>query len=128
LASAGTAGAIVNLRATEAETQAAVLELLAAHRIYAGRLNTGAGFVNGRPVQHHTFGKGCADILAFPAVPMFRWGGTGVRITPTWIECKASGKKQRPEQVTFQEFVESLGHKYLLVDSVDQVIEWIKTL
>jgi hypothetical protein len=115
----------VRIKPTEAETQRAVLELLAAHRIYAGRLNTGAGFINGRPVQHHTFGKGCADILAFPDG---QCTSDCFGIVPTWIECKAPGKKQRPEQVTFQQFVESLGHKYLLVDSIDQVVEWIKTL
>lgn len=120
---------------TEAETQKAVMQLLAAHRIFAGRINTGAGFVNGRPVQHHTFGKGCADILAFPKTleKFTNDSGSITRcvafvITPTWIECKARGKKQRPEQVTFQQHVESLGHKYLLVDSVDQLVEWIKTL
>ena len=114
----------MRLTPTEAETQKAILEILAAHNVFAGRLNTGAGFVNGRPIQHHTFGKGCADILAFMAEysdfePRFQ-------IVPTWIECKAPGKKQSAEQVTFQHHVESLGHTYLLVDSVDRVIEFLK--
>jgi hypothetical protein len=120
----------VRILPTEAETQKAVMELLAAHRIFAGRINTGGGFVNGRPVQSHTFGKGCADILAFPRMceECVKQDQSHGHFTPLWIECKAPGKNQRPEQVTFQQHVESLGHKYLLVDSVDQVVEWIKTL
>lgn len=47
---------------------------------------------------------------------------------PVWIEVKAPGKKQRPEQVNFQQHVELLGHTYLLIDNVDQIAEWIKTL
>lgn len=115
---------------TEAETQKAVLEFLAAHSIYAGRLNTGAGFVNGRPILHHTFGKGCADILAFPVIceECVQQDGNHGHILPLWVEVKAPGKKQRPEQVSFQQHVESLGHTYLVVDSVDQIIQWVKEL
>lgn len=112
----------MRVTATEAETQKAILEVLAAHNIYAARINTGAGFVNGRPVHHHTFGKGCADILAFPSHQCAECLG----IKPTWIEVKAEGKKQRPEQVSFQQHVESLGHEYILTDSVDTILKWIK--
>ena len=117
---------------TEAETQKAILEVLALHGVFAGRLNTGAGFVNGRPIQHHTFGKGCADILAFPRIELkveYADGRTDARIVvPTWIEVKAPGKKAGPEQIGFQQHVRALGHDYLLVDSVDQILVWIKTL
>lgn len=116
----------MRIKPSEANTQAAVLELLAAHNIYAGRLNTGAGFVNGRPVQHHTFGKGCADILAFPVE--YSDFEPRAQITPTWIECKAPGKKQSSEQISFQQHVELLGHTYLLIDNIDQIAEWLKTL
>jgi hypothetical protein len=111
---------------TEAETQKAILELLAAHNIFAGRLNTGAGFVGGRPIQHHSFGKGCADILAFPVI--YSDFEPRVQIVPFWIEVKAPGKKQSPEQVSFQRHVESLDHSYLLVDNVDQVLKWIEAI
>jgi hypothetical protein len=42
-----------------------------------------------------------------------------------WIECKSSSKsaKQRPAQMYFQKNVESRGHKYLLVNDVQQLIE-----
>ena len=76
------------MKSTEANTQAAVLELLAAHNIFAGRLNTGAGFIDGRPIQHHTFGKGCADILA---LPLLHCG-----FVPTWIEVKSPNRQAEP--------------------------------
>ena len=108
------------MKSTEANTQAAVLELLAAHNIFAGRLNTGAGFIDGRPIQHHTFGKGCADILA---LPLLHCG-----FIPTWIEVKSPTGRLSPEQISFRGHVESLGHTYLLVNSIDQVLEWLKTI
>ena len=40
---------------------------------------------------------------------------------------KAPGKKQRPEQIEFQKQVEEYGCSYLLADSVDVVIEWLKS-
>lgn len=106
--------------ATEGETQRAILDLLAAMRIFAGRLNTGAGFINGRPVLHHTFGKGCADILAlYPDRGLFM---------PLWIECKAAKGKQSPEQRSFEEHVLNLGHWYLVARSVEDVREFLKGL
>ena len=116
----------MNLQPSEAETQKAVLELLAAHNIFAGRLNTGSGFAGGRPIQHHSFGKGCADILAFPI--MYSDFEPRSQITPTWIEVKSPKGKQSSEQVSFQKHIESLGHTYLLVRSIDDVLKWIKTL
>lgn len=109
---------------SEAETQRAILELLAAHNIFAGRLNTGAGFANGRPIQHHSFGKGCADILAFPSFRTDEYND--LVITPTWIEVKSPKGQQSPEQRSFQLHVESLGHTYLLVRSIDDILKWLK--
>ena len=109
------------MKSTEANTQAAVLELLAAHNIFAGRLNTGAGFIDGRPIQHHTFGKGCADILA---LPLLHCG-----FVPTWIEVKSPNRQSKAQsRFNFEQHVESLGHTYLLVNSIDQVLEWLKTI
>lgn len=116
----------MRLQPTEAETQRAVLELLAAHNIFAGRINTGGGRVNGRPVVCHSFGKGCADILAFPVE--YSDFEPRSQIVPTWFEIKSPTGKQSPEQVSFQQHVESLGHTYLLVRDVQQVIDWLKTL
>lgn len=123
----------MRIHATEAQNQQAIMELLAAYGIFAGRLNTGAGFVKGRPVMHHTFGSGCADILAFvvlpieesqlmgdtlPAKPHYVGG-----IKPLWIEVKAGkGGKQSETQKNFQRHVQSKGHWYIVVDSPDALM------
>jgi hypothetical protein len=126
---------IVRTTPTEAQTQKAVLEVLALRGIWAARINTGAGFVDGRPIQHHGFGTGCADILAFPVRRRVFFKGSTCgheliieRIVPTWLEIKAPGRKASAAQVQFQKHVEAIGHKYLLVDNVDQIISWIQTL
>lgn len=38
-----------------------------------------------------------------------------------WIECKTATGKQREAQVRFQQMVESLGHKYYIMRSVEDV-------
>jgi hypothetical protein len=125
---------------TEAQTQAAILELLAANHIFAFRLNTAGIKVDKRFFRAHSLGKGAADILAFPrslVIPAYLYvmneerGGTRwIAGAPAvwWIEVKAPGKQQSSEQNTFQRAVECEGHNYMLVDSVDQVAEWIKKL
>jgi hypothetical protein len=118
----------MQLKVTEAQTQKAVLEVLAAHNIFAFRLNTAAMRVGERFFRAHSLGPGTADILAFPLIceDCVRQDGRHGHVYPLWLEVKSPGKKQRPEQVSFQSHVEALGHTYLLVDSVDQVIQFIK--
>jgi hypothetical protein len=124
------------VKSLEANTQAAILELLAAHHIFAFRINTGGfgGSHKGKKwfVKAHSLGKGCADILALPMfTSLMNCGGCGFEYTskghalPTWIEVKSPGKKQSPEQVSFQELVESLGHKYLLIDNINVLSKWL---
>jgi hypothetical protein len=79
----------------------------------------------GRPV---TFGlPGMADILAFPHNPVVLWKGISPyetivdRFMPTWIELKAPKGKQSELQKSFQEKVESEGHRYLLIRSLDEL-------
>lgn len=133
----------MRLQPTESETQKAVMEALAAHRIFAFRLNTAAVKVDKRFFRAHSLGKGAADIVALPrslrvpapdadgfparaATGMMRWidGAPAV----WWIEVKRPGGKQSAEQKSFQVAVESEGQNYLLVESVDQILEWIKSL
>ena len=38
-----------------------------------------------------------------------------------WIECKTATGRQREAQKRFQQMVESLGHKYYIMRSVDDV-------
>jgi len=107
----------MRLTPTEAEIQKAILEGLAALQIFAGRLNTGAGFINGRPIQHHSFGKGTADILAFPVI----------RIPVVlWIECKTVNGKTSAVQDSFAAKVKAAGHEYLVARSWDDVEEWLR--
>lgn len=118
--------------ATEAQIQKAILDGLAARHVFAFRLNTGAGLVKGRPIHHHTLGKGAADILAFPRtlkVPIpypngTRWidGASAV----LWLEVKTAKGCQSPEQRTFEIMVRDYGQDYLLARSWDDVAAWLK--
>ena len=38
-----------------------------------------------------------------------------------WIECKTATGKQRDAQIRFQQMVESLGHKYYIMRSVEDI-------
>ena len=38
-----------------------------------------------------------------------------------WIECKTATGKQREAQIRFQNMLESMGHKYYIMRSVDYV-------
>lgn len=118
---------------TEAETQKAVMEYLAASRIFAFRLNTAAVKVEKRFFRAHSLGKGAADVVAMPR--SLRVQSANGRIlyidgppAVWWIEVKRPGGKQSPEQKSFQVKVEAQGQNYLLVESIDQVIEWVKEL
>ena len=95
--------------------QRACLDLLAAERIFALRLNTGV-FRNakGRPIFTHSGGAGVADILAFPHGRI------------VWLEVKSATGRQSPEQASFQRQVESHGHSYLLVRSPDDLLRWLR--
>lgn len=100
---------------TEADTQRAVLDYLAAKRILHRRFQTGAlRNAAGRPVR---FGKkGDADILAF--TPDNR---------PVWIEVKGPDPKRHKQsdaQKERQAEIERYGQTYLLVRSVDEVIRF----
>lgn len=98
----------------EGALQKTILDWLAAKRIMAFRMNTGAVKTDKRFFR---FGvPGMADILAFPD-----YGDTsGVM----WIEVKA-GTKQSELQKSFQQQVEAAGHRYILARDLDAVIEEI---
>ncbi len=63
--------------AKESEIQAGILELLAVQKIFAARINTGTAKIGKRFFRAHSFGPGCADILAFP---LLRRGRHGLRL------------------------------------------------
>lgn len=111
----------------EKDVQKAILDWLAAKRILAFRMNTGVADYNGRKVA---FGvPGMADIVAFPPL-MVNYGCeacntiyTSPMYRPYWFEVKAPKGKQSELQRSFQEQVESHGHRYILAKSLDDVIE-----
>lgn len=111
---------------SEAQTQRAILDYLAAQRILHCRMNTGAMKAehNGK-TRFLRFGrKGMADILAFPkggclCLNCNSWQRR--HSMPLWIEVKSATGRQSPEQKAFQAEVEADGHSYLLVRDVDDL-------
>lgn len=123
----------MRLTPTEAETQKAILQLLAAYGVYAFRLNTAAIRTDGRFFRAHSLGAGAADIFALPIIHTAYWKGSpcGHELTigqpqPLWIEVKSPTGKQSQEQASFQREVESRGCYYLLARSVEDVMRWLK--
>lgn len=103
----------------EGALQKTILDWLAAKRIMAFRMNTGAVKTDARFFR---FGvPGMADILAFP-----RWPSDSFRLSmPTWIEVKTKTGRQSELQRSFQKQVEDAGHRYILARDLDAVIEAI---
>lgn len=91
-----------------------VMDYLAAKRIFAMRMNSGALLDSrGIPVQMHL--PGTADVLAI------RRGGVPFLHEVCWIECKAAKGKQSELQKSFQRQVEELGHTYILCYGIDDL-------
>lgn len=110
----------------ENQIQKAVMDLLAAEHIYALRLNTASqlaydGHGKSRMIRSHSGGRGVADILA-----VLQTSDDSRLKRILWIECKRQGGKQSPEQLSFQEHVESMGHYYLLAFDVSDVLNWLR--
>jgi hypothetical protein len=104
----------------EQQVQSAILEWLAAKRIWAIRMQTGAIKLDKRFIK---FGvAGCADILAFYPV----YDGRG--FLPIWIEVKSNVGRQSELQRSFELDVIQRGHRYLLAKSVDDVEKFFKEL
>jgi hypothetical protein len=95
----------------------AVLQYLAAKRIFAMRMNSGAIRMegqNGRTRYFKGHEPGTADVLAFEP-----WNGNLFR--PHWIECKADQGRQSELQKAFQQKVEAEGHVYTLAYGIDDL-------
>lgn len=104
----------------EAGLQRAVLDYLAATRILAFRMNTGAVKTESRFFR---FGvPGMADILAFPVVKHSNFHDCQHWVPePLWIECKAPDGRQSELQKSFQKQVEEAGHRYIIVRRLEDV-------
>lgn len=98
----------------EKDVQRACMEFLAARGIPAIRLNVGAmsGSHKGKRWFVRFGTPGMADTIFWPS--------------PTetvWLEFKRPrGGKQSEDQASFQHWVESIGHRYILCDDVDILI------
>ena len=112
----------------ESEIQRLILDYLEARRILAFRMNSGVmkGTYGGKS-RFVRFGvAGMADVLAFPMTVAFVQSGpqTGnyrQMPMPYWIEVKDEKGKQTDLQKSFQEQVESEGHRYILARSLEDV-------
>lgn len=122
----------MQLKATEHQTQSAILELLTAEGVFAFRLNTARVRADGRSGTRyftcHSLGAGAADIRADIRTTSVLHKGTPYetiidRFVPVWLEVKAEGAVQSPEQESFQEHVERQGHTYAVVRSVNDVLD-----
>jgi|SRR6185437_13599688 len=105
----------------------AILDYLAARRVLAFRMNTGAmkAEYNGKQ-RFLRFGvPGMADIVAFPLGTLFHasLGLVGLPAVPSvlWIEVKAPTGKQSDLQKSFQKQVQAEGHKYIVARSIADV-------
>lgn len=110
----------------EAAVQKAVLDLLAAERVYALRLNTIAVRTReGRPLWSHSGGPGVADIVAFPhiALPVAEMRR---QVAVLWIECKSPDGRQTPQQREFQSDMTGRGMHYLLARGPEDVYRWLQ--
>jgi hypothetical protein len=110
----------------ESQIQKAIMDLLAAERIPAWRMNSGAmsGEHNGKR-RFFRFGeKGMADILAAHTRK------SGPAVFPgaqfLWIEVKAPKGLQTQEQIEFEKYVWLNGMNYIVARSVDDVIDWLR--
>jgi hypothetical protein len=106
----------------ESQIQRAILDYLAAERIPAWRMNSGAvsGEHNGKR-RFFRFGqKGMADILASFREKDSRYSRF------LWIEVKAPGKDLAVSQWDFMTYVQENGMTYIPAWSVDDVEKWIK--
>jgi hypothetical protein len=79
------------------------------------RNNIGVAEMRGHMVRFGVGGPGGADLIGL-------YNG---RFTA--VEIKTPTGRQTPEQLRFQQLVESKGGEYVILRSVDDAIAWVKT-
>lgn len=106
----------------EGAIQKSIMDWLAAERILAFRMNTGAVKTDARFFR---FGvPGMADIVSFHQVPVeFGEDGWGTLTKVCWIEVKTAKGRQSEFQKSFQRQVEEAGHRYVLARDLQDVID-----
>lgn len=109
----------------EAQIQASIMDYLAARRIFAIRMNSGAvvSEYKGRTRMIRYGMKGMADVLAFHYLGDEKTPfDSGLnQVTPLWIEVKAPKGRTTPDQDAFAEMVQAEGHRYIVARSIEDV-------
>jgi len=113
----------------EAAILKSILIYLQARHVLAFRQNVGAveAVYHGNS-RFMRFGvPGMADVLAFPYWLMSSKADNVIKIIkPLWIEVKTATGKQSDLQKSFQQQVESHGHKYVIARSIEDVEEALR--
>ncbi len=106
----------------------AIMEYLAARKIFFLRVNSGAilGAREGRTWCVRLAPVGTPDILVL--LPKLDGRQRVIETIPVWIETKAGKNVQTPSQIEFQRDVESRGHAYIVAHSIDEAKEFIEGL
>jgi hypothetical protein len=105
----------------EAAVQKCVTDYLTAKRILFFRMNSGAVVSEykgkSRMIRYGT--PGMSDLVAFP----LRWDKPHTWRLPgiIWLEVKAPNGVQSDAQKSFQALVESNGHRYAIVRSLEDL-------
>jgi hypothetical protein len=114
----------------EAAVQKCVTDYLTAKRVLWFRMNSGAVVSEykgkSRMIRYGT--PGCADLVAFPKASITHLCGqcenvltTSPAIMVFWLEIKAPNGVQSDAQKSFQQLVESNGHRYALIRSIEDL-------
>jgi hypothetical protein len=105
----------------------ACTDILSVHHIRHFRMNAGDQFgvneTTGKKWRKRGHAKGTPDLLL-----MLPPGDSKVQVyaIPAWLECKATGGKQGPDQIEFQRAATENSEIYLLIDSPDQLTDWLR--
>jgi hypothetical protein len=102
----------------EKRIQDQILTMLRFRRIFAFHIPN-HGLLSKRTQKYNQVGQ--FHVAGVPDVAVVLTAGRML-----WIEVKAAAGRQSPEQVAVQSRLEALGHVYLLVRSLQDVLDWLR--
>lgn len=107
----------------EQATQKAVMDYLAAKRILAFRMNTGAVLsqYKGKTRMIRYGAPGMADVVAFTRKWQYLLADDNNPPKTIWLEIKAPKGKTTPEQDSFAALVREHGHSYFVIRSIEDL-------
>jgi hypothetical protein len=116
----------MKLKQSEADIQKSIIKYLQTKKYYTIRMNT--GMIRTESGSYFRQGKkGMADVLVLTNESVF-WNidsdSIPIKVSRVyWCEVKTAKGIQSPAQKLFQAEVESYGHKYLVVRSIDDCMK-----